>query len=233
MKSTPAISVIIPCLNEVHNLGRTLAAVRAGGPEHQIIIADGGSTDGTLELARDLGGRCDLTLLSTPPGRAKQMNTAAGVARGEVLVFVHADTILPPAWPDHVRATLTLPGTAAGAFRFKVDRPTPGLRIIEATTAFRCRVFQAPYGDQAIFLQADTFREQGGWPEVFMEDFHLLRRLKKVGRIRIAPAPAPTSARRWQRAGTWRVTWVHQLMVAGGMLGISPTTLKRLHAHWA
>ena len=219
----PEISIIIPTLNEAENLRSTLASAERG-TKAEIIVVDGGSTDETVELAKSFGVR----LLSTAAGRAGQVNAGALAASGNVLLFLHGDTRLPPDFHQHVQTIMARSGTVAGAFSLGIDSTEFGLRIIEKLANFRSRFFQMPYGDQAIFLRADLFHAIGGFPNmVIMEDFVLMRRIKKEGSIAIAPVPVKTSARRWLKLGILKTTLINQAVLLGYFLGSDPERLAR------
>lgn len=219
------ISVVIPTLNEEAGLAACLAAVQpAEGVE--IIVADGGSRDTTVAVARRAGAK----VISAPKGRASQMNAGAQASQGDLLLFLHADTLLPLGWQSEVRRILAEPGTAAGAFTFRLDQRTAGLRFIELSVAWRCRLAAMPYGDQGLFLRRETFWAAGGFPDLpIMEDCELVRRLKKWGRIIVSPAAATTSARRWQRKGLLATTAFNSLVVVAFYLGYPPDLLRRLY----
>jgi rSAM/selenodomain-associated transferase 2 len=156
------------------------------------------------------------------------MNAGAEAARGEFLVFLHADTRLPEDFADHIRRILTTPGVAAGAFELEIDGSGPRLRIIERLANWRSRYLKMPYGDQSIFLRNRIFHQSGGFPELpIMEDFQLVRQLRRQGQIVIAPAAALTSPRRWQEVGSWQVTLINQAVILGFLLGVDPVRLAR------
>jgi rSAM/selenodomain-associated transferase 2/rSAM/selenodomain-associated transferase 1 len=205
----PRLSVIIPARNEQEHLAATLGSVLAcAGTE--IIVVDGQSDDRTAEIARQFG----VTVISAPPSRGGQLNAGAARARGDVLLFLHADTVLPADYAPQIRAVLDQPGTAAGAFEFQVDAPGLALRLIEWAVHWRSRLLGRPYGDQAMFMTTETFRECSGFPDLpYMEDYAMLARLRRQGRIRIAGSAVQTSARRWQEHGTWRTTLRHQWLI--------------------
>ncbi len=217
------ISVIIPVLNDAEALDLALSSTQdCAGVER--IVVDGGSSDESAEVAQSRG----VKVVHSPPGRARQMNAGAEVAEGPFLVFLHADTRLPEGFGHHVRRILTQSGVAAGAFQLQIDVPSARLRFIEKTANWRSQYLQMPYGDQAIFLRAELFREMGGFPDLpIMEDFELIHRLKGRGRIVIAPAAVLTSARRWEKLGALRTTLINQLMILGFYLGFEPSSLAR------
>ena len=223
--ATPAasISVIIPALNEADRISEIVEHVRQQA-EAEIIVVDGGSSDDTVPLAEAAGA----TVLRSPKGRAIQMNAGARAASGNILLFLHADTLLPERFADHVTEALSRPGVVAGAFEFRVDRPTLGLRFIQKTSNFRSRHMAMPYGDQGIFLTAETFHEIGGFPEQpIMEDFELVRRLRRRGEVVTVPVPAITSARRWREHGFLRTTIMNQVVIIAYLLGVSPERLAK------
>jgi len=219
----PAISIIIPTLNESESITATMKSAQAcTGIE--IIVADGRSSDGTDEVAKGLGAR----LLTITGGRAKQVNAGAMAANSDVLLFLHGDTRLPGGFDKHVLNLLTMPGTVAGAFALGIDGPEIGLRIVEKLANFRSRVFQMPYGDQAIFLRANLFRSIGGFPEIpIMEDFVFMERLKKEGRVVIAPIAVTTSSRRWKKLGVLKTTLINQAVLLAYFFGCDPEGLAR------
>lgn len=222
------LSVIVPVLNEAHQLSDTLAPLQTL-PDVEIIVVDGGSRDDTVAVARSLG----VQVIETTPGRAHQMNQGAAAATGAWLLFLHGDTRLPAHAPAHVQTVLAQPGVVAGAFDLRIAATGWGLRWIERGVWARSRLCQLPYGDQALFLRTTTFRQVGGFPELpIMEDFVLVQRLKRLGRIAIAPACVTTSPRRWQKLGVPRTTLINQLMIVGYYLGFSPHRLVRWYRTW-
>ena len=215
------ISVIVPTLNESGALPTALASA-ARKPEVEVVVADGGSQDGTVEIARDWGCR----VVSTSPGRARQMNRGAEKCQSEYLIFLHADTRLPKEFQGCVRETLADPKVAAGAFRLRIDGARGFLHLIEAGANRRSRYFQMPYGDQAIFLRTQLFREVGGYPDLpIMEDFELIRELRRRGRIALAPSSVLTSGRRWKDLGILRTTLVNQMVILAYLAGVQPNRI--------
>jgi rSAM/selenodomain-associated transferase 2 len=217
------LSVIIPTLNEAANIRETIASI-CPHDRIEIIIVDGGSTDETIAIANELG----INKIFVAKGRANQMNIGAKSARGEILLFLHADTKLPPAFDRSIVEVMSgkysIP--IAGAFNLQIDSPKLSLRVVEWLVKWRSRLFQMPYGDQAIFMTAQTWRSIGGFPELpIMEDFELMRRLKRQGSIVTIGPPVLTSARRWLHRGVIQTTIVNQIIIVGYLLGVSPTKL--------
>jgi len=210
-----SISVIIPALNEAENITQAVIAAAAGRPR-ELIVVDGASTDDTAQRARGAGA----TVLHSNTGRARQMNCGAAKASGTILLFLHADTLMPAAYASCVPQVLAQPRVAAGAFSFEVSTQFAGRRMLERTTNFRSRWLQMPYGDQGLFLRRSLFEELGGFaPLPILEDYELVRRLRSHGRIVTAALAAHTSGRRWERLGLMRTTLLNQLMLIGFHLG--------------
>lgn len=224
-KVAPLISIIIPTLNEEKNIIPCLEATRKAINVERIVV-DGGSTDGTVDQAKAWGA----TVLSAPRGRARQMNAGAQAAKGDILLFLHADTILAGGFDNHVRLLLTRPRISAGAFSFRLDDlRSASLRLIQLATNWRSRYLQVPYGDQAIFVRTRLFQKIGGFPDLpIMEDYELIRRLRKRGRILTASLPALTSARRWRILGIWRTTILNWVLILAYFAGMSPLRLYKI-----
>jgi rSAM/selenodomain-associated transferase 2 len=217
----PAVSVIIPALDEESGIAEAVRSV-AGGAE--VIVVDGGSRDRTIAVARAAGAR----VLQSPAGRALQMNAGAAAARGERLLFLHADCRLPVGWAAEVARILDREGALAGAFRLSIERAGVLLRGVEFLANLRSRWLRMPYGDQALFLRREAFAALGGFPPTpVMEDYALVRLLRRAGRIRLSGLAVSASARRWQRRGVFRTTAAHQAIVVGWHLGIAPHRLAR------
>ncbi|GJQ27690.1 MAG: hypothetical protein HBSAPP02_27220 [Phycisphaerae bacterium] len=222
--SAPRLSVIIPTLNEAQLLADCITSIPTS-PEIEIIVADGGSTDGTVALARMLGA----TVVSVPSGRAAQLNAGAAIARGELLLFLHADTRLPPQADLEAARLLSVPGVTLAAFRLGIDHRSPRLRCIEFLANFRSKWLGMPYGDQAIAVRTGTFRRVGGFRELpVMEDFEFVRRIRRHGKVRLSGRTVRTSARRWVRDGVLRTVIVNQLCILGYLCGFPPKLLWRL-----
>ncbi|NJK39518.1 MAG: glycosyltransferase family 2 protein [Oscillatoriales cyanobacterium RM2_1_1] len=226
----PKISVIIPVLNEAATI-TTLVSQVIQAQAVEVIIVDGGSVDQTVEVAQSLCFEFPdrVQLLSSRCGRAAQMNGGAEMATGDILLFLHADTQLPEHFEDWIRQVLQPAHMIAGAFELKIAGSQRALRWIEQGVKWRSHYLQMPYGDQAIFLRAETFRQVGGFPELpIMEDFELVCRLKGMGKIATVPIAVKTSGRRWQQLGIGRATLINQIVILGYLLGVPAQTL----ANW-
>lgn len=203
----PGVSVIIPALNEEEAISAAIRSARAAGA-FEVIVADGGSSDGTVEAARPHADR----VISSPPGRGRQMNAGARVAGGEILLFLHADTTLPAGSLAAVGEALSREEVGGGAFRVRLgisgDAPFArriALRITGRMIGLRSRLFRSYTGDQAIFLRREAFVRLGGYPEIpLMEDVELSRRMTRAGKTVLLPSRLTTSARRWEEHGTAR-----------------------------
>ncbi|MGB3211824.1 MAG: TIGR04283 family arsenosugar biosynthesis glycosyltransferase [Desulforhopalus sp.] len=218
---TTTISIIIPTLNEEDVLGRTLACLQ-DEQNCEVIVVDGGSSDATLAIADK--ARCQT--IKSPPGRGRQMNTGAAAAKGEILLFLHADTQLPDTFPGLIINAMSDPAVAAGAFSLAIDSPAKSLAVIAWFANARSRLLHHPYGDQALFTRRRSFDALGGFPEMeIMEDFVFIQKIKKKGKVITLPERATTSPRRWQNMGIVRTTLINQLIVCGYSLGIPSTVL--------
>lgn len=219
----PRVSVIVPALNEAERIGATIE--RAQTDDAEVIVVDGGSGDATRPIAEAHG----TMVVASERGRARQMNLGSAKAGGEVLLFLHADTLLPGDYLAHVRAAMA-GGAVAGAFRFATDDGSRSMRTMAWWANWRARWLGLPYGDQALFVRRDIFRAMGGYRDLpIMEDYDLVRRLRRRGKIRLVPGVVVTSARRWAALGAWRTFFRNQAIVAAWHLGVSP---KRLAAYY-
>lgn len=224
------ISVILPVLDEERRIGQRLTELSAMEGLGEVLVVDGGSSDGTVERARAFPG---VSVLSAPRGRASQMNAGAERARGSVLLFLHADVRLPPDAFHHVTRALEDPRVVAGAFKtWTVDdvgrsRLGPLLHLAD----LRSRYTRLPYGDQALFVRAEAFRAAGGFPaQPLMEDLELSQRLWKLGRIRTVEARVTVSGRRFLARPVFYFLAVNGFPLLY-RLGVAPASLLRLYSH--
>jgi rSAM/selenodomain-associated transferase 2 len=221
---TSDISIIIPTLNEEHNIGAIADTLQ--GKAGEIVIVDGGSTDRTVLFARKRGLRVEKSAI----GRAAQLNCGAACAGGSVLLFLHADTRLPENFAGPLVQTLTRKEVIAGAFSLAIRDAGPALRCIAFCANLRSRCLQLPYGDQALFITKEHFIQIGGFPQIpIMEDVVFIKKARALGRIHTVPEQVTTSARRWQRLGVVRTTLINQIIILGFALGISPERLASLY----
>lgn len=216
--------IIVPTLDEEENLRGLLPTLEAECDG--VVVSDGGSTDGSVEVARRLGAR----VVAGPPGRGGQLNRgAAAAADAEILLFLHADTRLPPGAGDRVRRAVA-EGAAGGAFRLRFDHPLLRLRLAARLINLRTRLTGVPLGDQGQFVTREAFRALGGfrdWP--ILEDLDLMRRLKRHGPTVLLDPPVVTAARRYLSGGYLRTiarNWLIWLLYA---CGVSPHRLARLY----
>jgi rSAM/selenodomain-associated transferase 2 len=219
------LSIVIPTLNEADRIVGTVESAKVSDAE--IVVVDGDSHDGTPELAASAGAR----VIVSPGGRAAQLAAGALAARGEVILFLHADTRLLPGFDDAVACALADPDFVGGAFRFQFDRSSPALNFVQWGARLRVALFTLPYGDQGIFVRRRALEAIGGIPQVpLMEDLDLVAALRRVGRLKILALPAITSARRYQAAGVFRTVFRHFLAVGARWLGVDRARIASWYA---
>jgi rSAM/selenodomain-associated transferase 2 len=225
----PAVSVVVPVLNEAHRLDPLIDHLRQTAREEpiEIIIVDGNADGESIRTVT----RGDVTLLRAPAGRARQMNAGAAAAKGDVLLFLHADSRLPPGAFPLIAKTLSDGRCAAGAFDLRYDSGRPSVRFIARVACLRSRLTRIPYGDQAHFYRRDYFEAIGGFADIpFLEDVEIMRRIKRRGeRISILPEPVVTSARRQEQEGVVTCTVRNGAIVALYFMGVSPGSLARFY----
>ncbi|MHC4118620.1 MAG: TIGR04283 family arsenosugar biosynthesis glycosyltransferase [Planctomycetota bacterium] len=222
-------SVIVPVLNEADRINSLIDGLHNQGaePSCEIIVVDGDPKGGTVKAIEAR----DVVTITTEKGRGRQMNAGAAAARGEILIFLHADTVLPDAALEKIERVLENQEYVGGAFDLKIDSDTLFLKYISVRASLRSRWNGIPYGDQAIFLRKDYFDQIGGFKDIpLMEDVELMRRIKKDGKnICILPDKVTTSARRWQRDGALYTTLKNQVLVLLFYLGVSPGRLAKYY----
>ncbi len=206
---------MIPTRNEADRIEHCIEGARAAGVE--IIVADGGSCDATRERAHAAGAR----VVTGPPGRARQLEAGARAAEADAILFLHADTCLPPGWADAVRGALLDPAVVGGAFAFRFAEPGLALRVVEWGVRVRLALAGLPFGDQALFARRSALEAIGGVPQAeIMEDVDMVRALAKRGRLALLPLPVVTSARRYLARGVFRTVAKNTLALAALWLGL-------------
>src|SRR5579863_5064453 len=217
------ISVIIPALDEAERLPETLEHL-AHCKDVQIVLVDGGSRDGTPEIAR----RFTPLVFESIAGRGIQMNVGAQHASGEILLFLHVDSRIPAAGLDALRREMQAPGVVGGAFRLRIEPPGRRVNLISAGANLRSRWLRLPFGDQGIFLRASLFHDLGGFPEIpLMEDVAFVLRLRRTGKLVILPVAITTSSRRWDQEGVCLGTLRNWTLLLLYLAGVSPRHLTR------
>ena len=223
--TSPRISVIIPTLNEADQLSTVLERVFCEDI-FECIVVDGGSTDGTLKVAHELGAVVE----QSPPGRASQLNAGAKRASGDLLLFLHGDTLLPAGYVGQMKRALGSKGFVLGAFPLGLNASGFGLRIVELLVRLRCFWFDMPYGDQAYFVWRRHFDAVGGFPEQpLLEDYEFLRRIRAHGAVVLTDRPVLTSARRWQKLGWRRTSAINYTIIRRYIKGTPPDELARVY----
>ncbi|HSF22053.1 MAG TPA: TIGR04283 family arsenosugar biosynthesis glycosyltransferase [Burkholderiales bacterium] len=217
------LSIIVPCLNEAEGIGQALAALaplRARGAE--IIVVDGGSSDGTVERAAPLADR----VIDAPRGRASQMNAGAARARGEIMLFLHADTLLPESADALIVDGLKRSRRGWGRFDVVISGGSPLLRVVAQLMNVRSRLTGIATGDQAIFVTRSLFTAAGGYPEIaLMEDIALSKRLKRFGQPLCLRHRLVASGRRWEKHGVVRTILLMWRLRLAFWLGADPGKL--------
>ena len=236
---TPLVSVIVPILAADRDAARQLIARIPVDLRVETIVAEAGTEFGLESLSQ---GRPDVTVVHTRQGRGRQMNTAAGLARGEWLLFLHADSQLPSNWLDLFETSVREHGTGSGPgprdpgpgdivggwFQFALDDPAWQARPIERAVAWRVRLLRLPYGDQGLFVQRRTFAALGGYRDIeLMEDVDFVRRMINAGAVIELPCALITSARRWRRDGWFRRSTRNLTLLALYFCGVPPRVLAR------
>lgn len=225
----PRLSIIVPVLDEATGIAAALAALepfRARGAE--VIVVDGGSRDRTVELARPLADQ----VIAAPRGRGTQMNAGAAAARGDALLFLHADTRLPPDADRIMLDGLSSPSWQWGRFDVRIEGKSPLLALIGSMMNWRSLATGIATGDQAMFATRAAFAQAGGFPDIpLMEDIELSKRLKRVSRPLCLAARVTTSGRRWEQRGTIRAILLMWRLRLAYFLGAEPAALARRYGY--
>lgn len=220
------VSIIIPVLNERAALPAAIESVRCAIPHGQIIVVDGGSSDGSREWVAEQKG---ILLLDSLRGKGPQQNAGAQIAQGEALLFLHADSQLPPDAGRKLEGILRDPRVSGGAFhvRFAERRPR-SLTALSWLMNLRMHVLRRCFGDQALFVRRGIFERVGGFPDwPLFEDYEFIHRFKRFGSFGIVSSPVTISARRFLQKGVWRTVGLVMVLQAGYHLGIAPHKLKQ------
>jgi len=227
--SSPKVSIIIPVINEGTTINGTIDHLEGlrGQSSFECIVVDGSESGDTIKNIKKRG----VKQLLSPRGRGQQMNKGASVARGEILLFLHADTTLPEGALDHIVSVMKNSRYVAGAFDLKIASENPLLWLIEKAASIRSRITRIPYGDQAIFIRRSFFEELGGFKDIsLMEDVEIMQRIKKKKRpIYISRQKARTSPRRWEKEGILYATLRNWSLMVLYLMGMKPEKLARFY----
>lgn len=222
MATTLSVSIIVPARDEEDGIDAVLGHLTSSFPDCELVVADGGSRDRTVERARRWA-----RVVSSRPGRGPQLNAGAAAATGEVLWFVHADTVVDPDALPALRAALADGSVAGGGCRLRFDRASRALRWLEWTTHLRARHLHWIFGDQAMFVRRSVFDDVGGFPDIpIMEDLEMSRRLHRRGRLVVLDTPSTASARRFVEHGTTRMIVRMQWFKLQYFLGVDPARIR-------
>jgi len=219
-------SIVIPTLNEALILEDNLRALSSLNP-HEIIVVDGGSADSTVSVARCTATR----VITSKSGRARQMNTGAKKATGDLLLFMHADNKLTLESFKRMEKIMKTDGSAGGAFSLQIESEQASLKVISLLATWRSKYLNLVYGDQAIFVRADIFHRMGGFsPLPICEDLDFFRRLGRQGKVLLLEEKTHTSARRWKEEGIFYTT-LRNITIGGlFLLGFPPQTLSKWYS---
>jgi rSAM/selenodomain-associated transferase 2 len=223
------LSIVVPVLHEAEAINSLIEHIRTlgKGEYYEIIVVDGGPDRDTLDAIKDQ----DVVKTISPKGRARQMNAGAGMAKGEILLFLHVDTKLPQSAFKKIREVLEDGGYIGGAFDLGLDSQKRILSFIAWTARIRVRLTHIPYGDQAIFMRKDYFDAIGSYKDIpLMEDVELMKRIKRLGgKIYIIKDRVRSSPRKWLQDGIFYTTFRNHVIRMLYFLGVSPNKLVRLY----
>lgn len=218
-----SVSIVVPALNEAARIEACLRRLRSDFPGCELIVADGGSTDGTVDLAARYA-----PTIGAAAGRATQMNAGAAVSSGDILWFIHADCRVPADALELLRQALLDPGVVGGGLHLSFDQRSVGLDYLAASSNVRARRLKWIFGDQAMFVRREVFDSVGGFPRLpLMEDLEMSRILRRRGRLVVLPTTVTASARRLVEHGVWRMTVLMQLLKLQYLLGVDPERIRR------
>jgi rSAM/selenodomain-associated transferase 2 len=224
--TSPFLSIIVPVLNEARLLGEFLQKVRSRGPNLEIIVVDGGSSDGTSSIAERFADR----VIIAPRGRASQMNAGAAIARGEALWFLHADLEPPPTSFPQIQKALADPQVVGGCFRLRFPRRELIYRVSDSLGNFGVGMFGFALGDHGIFCRRAAFHRAGGYPDVpILEDAEIYRRLRREGKMEQLREEIVSDPRAYELHGAYRTTAVYFSILALYVLGVPIDSLNRIY----
>ena len=219
------LSIIIPTLNEERVLRETFTSISSHA--HEVIVVDGGSKDGTVEMARKYAS----VVLDSNRGRGTQQHVGACHAKGDVLLFLHADTKLPKGFEVMIEEALGGSEVVLGAFRLGYDPPIASFQLIAFMANLRSLLLNMPYGDQGLFMRRSDYFQVGGFKNLpIMEDVDLVRRLNRIGKFKLVKGKVRTSARRYGREGLFYTTVRNWSLIIRYLLGQSPERLHRFYS---
>lgn len=199
----PYVSIVIPVYNDAAELARQLADLREHCGDIEIAVADGASRDDPASVAAEY----EALFVESKPGRGPQMNAGAGLANGNVLWFLHADSVIDPGSLRSIGRALSDPAVIGGAFRFSLAKDTWYKPILDRAVAWRTNTLRQAYGDQGIFIRTEVFHLLGGYPPLAsMEDLAFYRRMRETGQLAALDTLIGVNARRWEREGFIRTT---------------------------
>jgi len=221
------LTIVTPVLNEADGIVRFLESLqrwRSAG--HEVIVADGGSSDATVHFAAPLADQ----IVTSPPGRARQMNAGAAVASGDVILFLHADSVLPAHGIAAIAGAINASGRRWGRFNVELTGDRWLFRLVEWFMNTRSRLTGISTGDQGIFVERKLFESIGGFPAIaLMEDIALSVRLKRIEPPICLHATMKTSSRRWEQQGPWRTIWLMWRLRYAYWRGVDPATLAQIY----
>ncbi|MGH3549848.1 MAG: TIGR04283 family arsenosugar biosynthesis glycosyltransferase [Pseudonocardiaceae bacterium] len=217
------VSIVVPTLNEAARIEPCLQRLRSDFPSSELVVVDGGSTDGTVELAARYAH-----VVGSAAGRATQMNAGAAVTTGDLLWFIHADCQVPADALDLLRQAVRDPSVVGGGLQLRFDQRSLGLDYLAVSSNLRARRLHWIFGDQAMFVRRDVFDSVGGFPEIpLMEDLEMSRVLRRRGRLVVLPTTVTASARRLVDQGPWRMTLLMQVLKLKYLFGVDPERIRR------